>query len=175
MAIKLTRREKYAIFAASGFICLFVVIRFIVFPLMDKRERLERMLQDKQHRLGEIVALKSEYDALRKEAELTEERLANRKADFSLFSFLDKLAGQTGVKGHIAYMKPSQSDQEGGRFKTSLVEMKLEAVTIDQLISYLYAVEMSENMVRIQRIAISKTGKQEQFINAVLQVETFVI
>jgi general secretion pathway protein M len=72
-------------------------------------------------------------------------------------------------------MKPSLSDQEDGRLKTSLVEMKLEAVTIDQLISYLYEVETSENMVRIKRIAISKTGKQEQFINAVLQVETFVI
>jgi len=175
MAIKLARREKYAVYAASGFICLLVLIQFMVFPLIDRRERLGRMLQDKQKRLEEIGVLKSEYDTARKEAELLLKGLSEREGDFSLFSFLDQRAGQTGVKGYITYMKPSLSEQKDSQYKTSLVEMKLQAVTIDQLMSYLYEIETSKNMVRIKRIAISRTGKQERFINAVLQVETFVI
>ena len=63
MARKLTRREKYSIYAASGIICLFVVIQFIVFPTVDKRENQERALKVKTKMLEEMVALKSEYDA----------------------------------------------------------------------------------------------------------------
>jgi hypothetical protein len=33
-------------------------------------------------------------------------------------------------------------------------------------------VETSKNIVRIKKLSISKTGKQEDFIDAVLQVET---
>ncbi len=86
-----------------------------------------------------------------------------------------RVAGQTGVKEHITYMKPSISGQKENSYKISSVEMKLQAVSMAQLTAYLYMVETSRNMVRIKRISISKTGKHEGFIDAVLQVETLVI
>jgi general secretion pathway protein M len=53
--------------------------------------------------------------------------------------------------------------------------MKLQAITLEQLTTYLYKIETSKNNVFIKRISITKTGKQEQFINAVLHVETIEI
>jgi hypothetical protein len=53
--------------------------------------------------------------------------------------------------------------------------MKLEAITLEQLTTFLYGVETSENMVDINKIAISKTEKIQGLINAVLQVETIEI
>lgn len=69
-------------------------------------------------------------------------------------------------------MKPSTSVQKDSPFKISQVEMKLKGLTLEQLISYLYNVETSKNMITIKKLSISKTGKQEGFIDAVLQVET---
>jgi len=172
MARKLTRREKYSIYAASGIICLFVLIQFIVFPTVDKREHLKRTLQVKTKILEEMIALKSEYDAINKKTDLSKVHFARREKGFTLFSFLDKLTGEAGIKDHITYMKPSTSVQKNSPYKISKVEMKLQGLTLQQLTSYLHMVETSKNMVRIKRLSISKTGKQEGFIDAVLQVET---
>ncbi len=172
MARKLTRREKYSIYAAAGIICLFVVIQFIVFPTVDKREQQERALQVKTKILEEMVALKSEYDAIKKNTDLSKVHFARREKGFTLFSFLDKLTGEAGIKDHITYMKPSTSVRKNSPYKISKVEMKLQGLTLQQLTSYLHMVETSKNIVRIKKLSISKTGKQEGFIDAVLQVET---
>ena len=69
-------------------------------------------------------------------------------------------------------MKPSTTVQKNNSYKISQVEMKFKDLTLEQLTTYLHMVETSKNMVSIERLSISKTGKQEGFIDAVLQVET---
>ena len=172
MAKKLTRREKYSLYALSSVICLFVVFQFLVFPSLDKRERLKRTLQAKIDILEKMTALQSEYNTIEKRTELSKSRFAGRDTGFTLFSFLDKLTGKAGIKNHVTYMKPSTSVQKNSPFKISQVEMKLQSLTLQQLTSYLHMVETSNNMVNIKRLSISKTGKQEDLIDAVLQVET---
>ena len=172
MTKKLARREKYSIYALSGVICLFVVFQFIVFPFLDKKERLERTLQAKTDILEKMTALQSEYNTIKKRTELSKSRFAKRDTGFTLFSFLDKLTGKAGIKNHVTYMKPSTSVQKNSSFKISQVEMKLQGLTLQQLTSYLHMVETSKNMVNIKRLSISKTGKIENLIDAVLQVET---
>ena len=175
MAIHLNRREKYAVLIGAAFICFFVFVQFILFPYFDKKERLTRVIQVKTKMLEDMQGLKSEYDAIQKAADISKVHLSGRDEGFTLFSFLDKLAGQTAVKEHITYMKPSISAQKESPYKISSVEMKLQAISMAQLTAYLYLMETSKNMVRIKRISISKTGRDEGFIDAVLQVETLVI
>ena len=172
MARKLTRREKYSIYAVSGIVFLFVIIQFIVFPSFDKKERLKRSIQVKTKILEEMMALKSEYDDIKRNDDLSKVRFKKRDRNFTLFSFLDKLTGKAGIKEHVTYMKPSTSVQKDSPYKISQVEMKLKDLTLEQLTSYLHMVEISSNMVIIKKLSISKTGKQEGFIDAVLQVET---
>jgi len=172
MLRKLNRREKYSIYAASGFIFLFFAVQFIFFPFVEKRANLERSLQGKREILKDMILLKSEYDDSRKKTELSKRRFAQREKDFTLFSFLDKLAGEAGVKNDIAYMKPSTSAPKGSQFTISLVEMKLQAITMEQLTSYLYMIETSKKMVFVKRTSITRKSRQAGFVDAVLQVET---
>jgi general secretion pathway protein M len=89
-----------------------------------------------------------------------------------LFAFLEKLAVQAGVNGNIDYMKPSSVLDKVSRIELSLVEMKLKGIKLSQLMSYLYLVETSENVVFVKRLAISMDGKNKRSISAVLHVET---
>jgi general secretion pathway protein M len=172
MVKKLTKREKYAIYALSGAIILFILFQFIVFPSIDKRKRLKRTLQIKEDILLEMKTLKSDYDAIEKRTSLAKVRFENREKGFTLFSFLDRLTGKARIKEYVTYMKPSTTVQKNNSYKISQVEMKFKGLTLQQLTNYLYMVETSKNMVNIKRLSISKTGKQEGFIDAVLQVET---
>ncbi len=172
MAKKLTRREKYAVCTAVGAICLFVLFQFIVFPFVEKKNRLERAIQVKTDILEKMTALKSEYEALKKTNDRSDIRYRQREKDFTLFSFLDKLSGSAGIKKNIAYMKPSTTTQKNRPYKISQVEMKLQGLTLQQLTTYLHMIETSRNMVYINKLSILKTGKDKGFVDAVLQVET---
>ena len=172
MTKKLTRREKHSLYAASGIICLFIIMQFIVLPVFNKQDRLKRSLKVKTEILQNMIALKSEHDAIIQRTDLSKGHFENRAKGFTLFSFLDKLSGKAGVKDHITYMKPSTTVQKNSPYKISRVEMKLRGLTLQQLTVYLHMVETSKNRVNVKRLSISKTGKQEGFIDAVLQVET---
>jgi len=116
--------------------------------------------------------LRTEYDNLNQKAKLSKLRFKNREKAFTLFSFLDRLAGQAGLKDHVVYMKPSTSEQENTRYKRSMVETKLQALTLKQLMPFIYMVEASKNNVEIKRLSITQAGKNERFIDVVMQIET---
>ncbi len=175
MAIKLSKREKYSIYLVSCFICIFVFIQFILFPFVDRRDLLKRTIQAKRTILKEMFVLKSEYDMIKKKSNLSKNLIAKREKGFTLFSFLDKQTGEAGIKDHISYMKPSTSVKKNSEYKISLVEMKIQAITLEQLTTYLYKIETSKNNVVIKRISITKTGKQNQSVDAVLHVEAIEI
>ena len=94
MIKKLTKREKYAIYALSGAILFFILFQFIVFPSIDKRKRLKRTRQVKEEVLLEMSTLKDDYDAIKKKTNLANIRFENRKKGLTLFSFLDRLTGK---------------------------------------------------------------------------------
>jgi len=172
MPLSLNRREKYAVYTAAGLIVLFLLIQFAVFPTIDKRDRLKRILQVKTEILHEMFDLKSEYDTIQNQEELSKGLFSDRKKGFRLFSFLDRLAGETGIKDHIAYMKPSNSIQKDGPFKISMVEMKLQEISLQKLTDYLYSIETSKDMVTVRRASFVKKAGGPGAIDAVLQVET---
>lgn len=173
MPIQLKQREKYALAIGGGFVTLFVIIQFIIFPILDNQKRLQRTLQVKKDALREITALRSSYTEITDKARLSKRRLAQREKGFTLFSFLDRLAGENGLKDKIIYMKPSTSVQKDKNYKTSLVEVKLQPINLNQLVTYLYYIETSANLVFVKRLSIAKTEKGKGLISAVLNVETF--
>jgi hypothetical protein len=60
-----------------------------------------------------------------------------------------------------------------GPFKESLVEMKLEKITLGQMVGYLKLIESPGKLVSIKRISIQTNKKETQYLDAILQVLTF--
>lgn len=171
---RLSRRERYALILGLSFICLFILIEFVISPLLEKQDKLRRSLRANTETLEKIQQLRSEYEELNAQTKMSEQYFTDRPKGFTLFSFLDELAGKTGLKDNIAYMKPSKSKPKDSPYTVSLVEMKLQGINLRQLTPYLHMVETSRNMVFIRRASVSKTGK-EGFIDVILQVEAYEV
>ena len=175
LSMRLNKRERAAIGAALCFIAIFIAFQWIIFPFWNRKERLERTLAANLKNLKEMRLLKAEYETLKKRSNLSKIRFERRNKGFTLFSFLDRLAGEAGIKENIAYMKPSATVQKEGAYTVSLVEMKLSGVTMEQLTQYLYKIETSKNMVSVKRISLTKPDDTQQRLNAVLQVQTLEV
>lgn len=172
MAIKLNTREKISVTAAAVAVVVFFFCQFILFPLMDKNEQLTRTIAVREKQLDEIMALRSTYQETAAHANQATQLLKTRRSGFTLFSFLETLAGKTGVKSNIAYMKPTTTSQKDSPYRLSMVEMKLQEVTMSQLLAYLHGIETSRDMIVIKRLSISKSDRTADLINTIFQVET---
>lgn len=170
--MQLAQREKYLVTLAVIVIVLGAVIQFVFTPFWAKKELYKNNVTAKQNNLQEMVALREEYLLLEQDSDVLTQRLAQRPKNFTLFSFLEKAAGDAGVKENIKSMKPSASVGKGP-FKESLVEMKLERITLGQMVDYLKLIESPEYLVNIKRLSIQSNKKETQFLDVVLQVLTF--
>ena len=170
--LNLKPREKLAVTIAGIVLLVFLVFQLVIFPTLDRRERLEAKIKSNTLALQEIRELKASYEALTRKSRDMDNRLKRRPKDFTLFSFIDKLAGKTGIKNNIEYMKPSTANLKNSSYTLSLVEMKISALTMEQLTFFLNGVEDDASMVWIKRISIQKGEKNAGLINATLQVET---
>ncbi|MFP4306036.1 MAG: type II secretion system protein GspM [Desulfococcaceae bacterium] len=171
---RLAKRERYALMVCAAFVVLFVVVQFAVTPFLDWRNRLRRTLAAQSAALAEMREMETKYAARKSRAEAFARQFARRPRDFSLFSFLDELAGGAGIKNHIAYMKPSKSQEPDSPYTVSKVELKLEGINLKQLTPYLHRVEMenADKMVFVRRMSITRKG-DKGVIDVILQVETY--
>ena len=169
---KLSRREKIIVAGGGGLLILFMVIQLVIVPVFERNTRLRGAVQSKTQILAEMQRLKSEYDSLSARTKQSEARFTRRDKGFTLFSFLDQLAGQARVKERVSYMRPTKTEQKNSPLKLSRVEMKLEAVTLEQLTAFLHGVETSKNMVSVSKLSITRRDQKEGLLDAILQVDT---
>ncbi len=166
---QLNKREKIAVSIGFTSLLLFVVFQFIVFPLTDKRAKLVKGLAAREKEVVEMRMMQGRFRELSKQSGSLTTLLAQRDAGFSLFSFLEKNAADNQVKEHIAYMKPSESPKNE-LFKQSLVEMKLQAISLKQLVDFLDKTESAENLVGIDKITIQENSKETATLDVTLKM-----
>ncbi len=172
MSLRMNRREKYSVLFACVLIIAIIVYQFGISPFLEKKRLFERQVASKTQALEKVMLLKSEYEKVLNKSENLKKIYSQREKKFTLFAFLEKLAVQAGVNGKIDYMKPSSSLDKISKTELSIVEMKLKEITLSQLMSYLYLVETSKNVVFVKRLAITMDGKKKRSISAVLHAET---
>lgn len=173
LPINLQRRDKIALIVAGVALGIFLFLQLIIFPPLDRRARLHQQIVSQTSALQEMQILAAERRSGSQAAFDTEARLKERPRGFTLFSFLDNLAGQGGIKQNIVHMRPSTTNLRGSPYSLSLVELRIDGLTMEQLIAFLHGVETAPHAIWIRRISLSRGEKEQDLINVILQAETF--
>ncbi len=170
----LTPKDRRALVIGISALAFFLLVQFVLFPLLDKRKRLNRGISIRQKGLVEMQEMQSRYTQLSRQSNTLEQLVSKRSGEFGLFSFLEKMAAEAEVKENIAYMKPSDATGDG-ELQQSMVEMKLNAINLKQLVSFLERIESPENIVELKRISIQENKKQEGTLDVIMQVICLVL
>ncbi|MDH3976509.1 MAG: type II secretion system protein GspM [Deltaproteobacteria bacterium] len=145
----------------------------IVLPLKDKEEDYKR-LSGKMLKIAERVrAMSREYRGLTKRFEELKSANPQKEESFTLFSFLDKVATDSGLKKNIKGMKPSIQAKEG--YTESTVAVELEDVQIKPLTEYIHLVESSGQNIMIKKVDIKPRYSNPDRINVNLIISAIAI
>jgi general secretion pathway protein M len=97
-----------------------------------------------------------------------------RQQNFAIFSRLEEFAGQTGIRNKILYMKPTVSTPSEV-YNEESVEVKMEGVTLEQLVRYLHQIENSPQLLKIKKLEIKPRFDSRQILTATFRVSAFTL
>jgi general secretion pathway protein M len=169
---KLTRTQQYYLMGGAAFVVIFLVFQLLIFPLWDTRQKTLNSIRVNEKVLKEMSVLGAEYSVLKERAAAVQQVLASRPQDFTLFSYLEKKAGEIQLKPNIKYINTLKGSVTEV-YEESSVEMKLDSMTMKQLTDFLYLAESPKDFVMISKISINKMKESPEYLTATIQVTTF--
>ncbi|MFH2092697.1 MAG: hypothetical protein ABIJ31_10070 [Pseudomonadota bacterium] len=173
--VELSGRDKNMLMAGAVFLVVFCVVQFIYFPAVDKQKSLKRTLMAQDAAIDQMRKLQKTFQDISIEMDQQKIGLGKRQKNFTLFSFLDLQAEKSGVKKNVAYMKPSTQDIEKNDYTISKVKVKLENVYLRGMMDFLSRIEASPDGVIVTSLSLSKTGKEGDKLDAVLDTQTLIL
>lgn len=174
MMFDLSKREKNVFIFGLTFLVLFFGFQLGVVPVFKNKENLNRILNEKQAALEEMIELQKQFFSVSDDFSIKTQDLINRDKHFSLFSFLDSQVQQSGVKQNVAYMKPYTKELDTPLYALATVKVKLDNVYLKDLIDFIFRIESSQNNVSITSLSLSKTGKDKAKLDAIIETQTLM-
>lgn len=169
---QLTKSQRYSVIAGLVFVAAALLVQFALFPYCDERQKVAGAIVGAEKTLRELAGLSAEYGVLRQRSEEIRRVIERRPPGFALFSYLEKRAGDAGVKTNIRSINPLKSAAEGA-YEESAVEMRLDKLTMKQLTDLLYMVESREDLVRIRKMSVGKMKESPEYLSVSIQVFTY--
>lgn len=171
--LHLEKREKIILGIGAFFVLSFAVLQLLINPYLDAREKLTKSIIRNRADLVTIKELQHQYLRQNKTQNTLLERIAQRPATFSLFTFLQQQAEQAGIKEQVKYMKPSLVENDKELYE-SQVEMRLQKITLENLVYFLQLIESEDMVVFVRKITIQTNESAQGYLDATAQVSTFV-
>ncbi len=161
--MKITRREKLFLWGGGLFVGLFILVAGIVMPAINTRDALEQEMTGKDAQLREVYALAGKIKAAEK---LHNSSRRSGAKDFTLFGYLEELAGTLGVKDQIEYMKPLG---DSSRASGESVEIKINAIYVEDLIGLMHGIQNCPCSLEVRRLNIRRMDRNKN-IDVTFQV-----
>jgi general secretion pathway protein M len=172
MGRELNDREKKIVLGGGIAAALLILFGLIIIPFNTATKRYEREIKEKSEKLAMMIAFQDELKSLRDASNAGS--IPVPPANFTLLTFLENLAIEAGIKEKITKMKPSSPEIEGG-LKTTAVEIKLEKLDLEQLVSFLYKVEKNRQIAfKTKRLVVKTRFDNKQLLDATFQVINIV-
>jgi type II secretory pathway component PulM len=169
---KLDVRQRYIVGGGLIFVIVALLLELIIFPHWDARARLKKTTQSQSKKLAQMVKIDADLAASDAKIAGIKNMMASRRTDFTLFAYLEKKAALANVQGRIKQMNSIQGVRFSS-FEETLVDLKLEKITIGQLADFLYQIESTAEMIKIKRITINKMKESPEYISVQLLISTY--
>jgi len=171
--MRLSRREST--FIGFGLIILTVLglYFFILEPLAERRDQLERLTARLEGDLAEVQVLAARYRAINDSQNRLRGQVQARGRSFAPFSYLENLAQEAGLSGQIESMTPvAAGPAEEGRTALTEVDVRLTGIKLLELVRFLYRVEASDKVFFIINLNIRPRYLSPDILDVNLRLAT---
>jgi type II secretory pathway component PulM len=165
----LSPRERLLVGGAGVACAVFVVFLGVVLPVLARGEALSQRAENAEKSRDAVVRLRREYDDVKARLADVEARIAGGPRG-NLRTTLEDLARQAGVR--VESMEP-QASPAHARFRETKVEVGLEAVSLEQAVKYLHAIESHRQVLSVKTLRLRTRADQTSLLDVTFTVSAF--
>ena len=158
---RLSSRERTLVGLAGGALLVILLYTLVWEPIDSGRAMMAKRIQTRQHDLVEMQQMRDVYLDLMTQFELRQNIIKKADPKFSLFPHIETTVGQVVGREKIASMNPQNKDI-AGVYREDSVEIKLNAISLEQLVQLMYKIEKGQQPLRITRLQVKKRLREPQ-------------
>ena len=167
--MNLTQREKKLI--AVGAVLFGFIVIFHVFgrPAISRVKTLRRVVSDKRKVLSELRAKSEKYKNLSRELEQILLEMGHQPEERKILSFVERVQKDSGLMQKVVYMKPSTMTVND-IYERNTIEIKMQNITLNQLVQFLLKIESSELKIVIRTLEIKRGIQDSDLLDTIIQL-----
>ena len=116
--------------------------------------RLDKKIAAKQLQLKEVRNLQAEYQSLQKQLDHAQKAL-NSKGSLSPLAKVEELASNIASRENLSYIRP-QPPQTQGDIRIDNLDVKLEKLSLEQVLQLLWQVESPASQMQVKHFRIKQ-------------------
>ncbi len=169
--IRLARREKLLVGGLVIFIASWSLFTVAVKPALTRLETLGRVIPENQQELEKVRAISEKYLLLSSRLDNLHSNIASQKEAIELLPFLESLIEECGLTKNLDTMKRDVL-QIDSNYSETIVEVRLESLSLGKLVDFLYKVESSQVRARTKSIYIKRNMANKNLLDSVVEIHS---
>ena len=153
---KLEKRERLLVQIAAGLFALFMLYSLIYSPIADYVEGLDERIATREHDLAGVQRLVDTYATVKADLNAVQHNTVPGGKDFSLFSVVEASFSKSLGHEKIASITPQADRNLPDGLVQYSVQLKLNDVSLAQIVDALYAVRTLPMPVGIGNLRIQR-------------------
>ena len=158
------RDKKFLIY--GGIVALILLFAIVLRPIYAELDREREAIPRKERDLAEIRVLKDQYLEMQRRLQQVQAAAAKRGP---LLTEIENITKRTNLGGKIVSLKP-QTGVQTANFKESIVEIKLENVTLYDVVNFVNQLEKAT--LRIRKLYFKPRFDNPKLLNSTIQVSS---
>ncbi len=166
---RLSERERYIVFGSAIGISVLIII-IIITSSLASLHRMEKKIARLESDLKKMESIRGRFIDIEREIERLEGIIKRTGKNFSITTYLEKLAEENNIKITSVSEKTAPPND---LYKERLVEVNLRRIYLKNLVEFLYQIENSPQLLRIKSLQIRPNYSNPMYLNVIFNVSTF--
>lgn len=167
-----SQRERIIVAIGGAVIAAVLVFLLIIDPLTASIDKLDRQARRKAKDSQELALVAQEYIAKQARIVKLEQRMPKPPVQFSLLAFMEEATTTAQIRDRIVGMQPQAPLVVQGYQETS-VDLRLDGVTLPQLLALLVAIEQAPYDVQVHHLQMKPKYDNPVNLDATLKIVTY--
>jgi len=165
----LTTSERALVGAGAALLGALFLWLALVSPIVGAAGTATRRVQAAERQLAAVEALRGRFDALNRQLKAVEQRIRTGPRG-NIFTILEDLARRSAVQ--VASMEPRTAPASDD-YRETKVQLKLQGVTLAQVVSYLHRIENAPQPFSIKSLRIQTRSDKPELLDVTFTVSSF--
>jgi len=164
--IKLDSRDKRALLIGGPVAAAILLYLLVLSPLLDDLARKRDLVPRKEQELAEMRKLSEEYREIQKQLQAAQEAAAKRGP---ILTEIENITRRANLNSKIVSLKP-QSGTKSETFTESIVEVRMDNITLYDVVNYVHLLEQAT--LRVRKLQFKPRYDNPKLLNATFLVSS---